>query len=128
MYGQWLEYILTLRDDWPIRETRFDSIEDRGVSPEAIDSMMDALKSRTRRVVLMTLVGDTTETSIATLERRINQESDRMHLHHSHLPRLADAEYITWDTDADTISKGPNFVEVEPLVQLLKEYETGFRE
>ncbi|WP_338756553.1 GAF domain-containing protein (plasmid) [Halobacterium salinarum] len=128
MFGQWVEYILALRDGLSIREPRVDSIEDRGVSPEAINSMMDALKSRPRRAILMTLVENTGEVSIATLERRLPQESTRTQLHHSHLPKLANAGYITWSPDADSISWGPNFSEVEPLVQLLKEYEARHRE
>lgn len=123
MFGQWVEYILTLREGSSIRESRLDSIEDRGVSPEAINSMMDALKRRPRRAVLMTLIEDTGEVSIGTLERRLTQGNTRVQLHHSHLPRLANAGYITWDPDADTISRGVKFSEVEPLVQLLKEYE-----
>jgi hypothetical protein len=89
--------------------------------------MMDALKSRVRRTLLVTLL-DTTETSIAALERRLNDEEDRVALYHIHVPKLADAGYIAWDTETDTISKGPKFSEVEPLVQLLKEYNTGVPE
>jgi hypothetical protein len=76
----------------------------------------------------MTLLGDTAEISISTLERRINHENARVRLYHSELPKLADAGYIEWDDDSDTISKGPKFSEVEPLVQLLKEYNTAFPE
>jgi len=71
---------------------------------------------------------DTTGTSITTLERRLNQENDRIPLYHTHVPKLANAEYITWDNETDTISKGPKFSEVEPLVQLLKDYNTEFPE
>ncbi|WP_348607918.1 hypothetical protein [Halobaculum rarum] len=127
MLSKWLEYT---RDHWDeplLRETRIDTIEGRTVSSDAIDSMMSALVSRTRRVVLMTLL-DTTETSTATLELQLNHENARIHLYHSQLPRLADAGYIEWDDDTDTISKGPKFPEVEPLVQLLKEYNTALSE
>jgi GAF domain-containing protein len=128
MYGQWVEYTLALRDEPLSRETCTDTLAGRAVSSEAIDSMMNALRSRARRVVLLSLVGDTTETSVATLERRGNHENDRIRLHHNHLPKLANAGYITWNRDADTVSRGPNFSEVEPLVQLLKEYHRGFSE
>ncbi len=124
MHGQWVEYTLDIRDKLPIQGTRIDTIEGRTVSSEAIDSMMDALKSRPRRIILMTLIGDTTNTSLATLERQIPHENTRMQLHHSDLPKLANAGYIKWDNDSDTISKGPKFSELEPLVQLLKEYNT----
>lgn len=71
MHSQWVAYTLDSWDGPSIRETRTDSIEGRTVSSEAIDSMMDALKSRTRRAILMTLLGDTTETSLETLKRQL---------------------------------------------------------
>jgi hypothetical protein len=128
MHSQWVAYTLDLWDRLPTRGTRTDTIEGRAVSSDAIDSMMDALRKRPRRVILMTLLGDTTEVSLATLERQINDENTRIRLYHSHLPKLANAGYIEWDDASDTISEGPRFSEVEPLVQLLKEYNTGFPE
>lgn len=126
IYAQWVGYVLTREDEPASRETRIDTIEERAVSSEAIDSMMKALTTRTSRVILMTLVGDTTETSIATIERLLNHENARIRLYHRHLPKLVNSGYVEWDTDADTISRGPKFSEVEPLVQLLKEYAMAF--
>jgi len=125
MYGQWAAYTLDPPDGPATRETRIDAVEDRAASSEAIDSMMAALENRTRRVILTTLGGDVTEISISTLERRIDRENTRIRLRHNHLPRLATAGYITWDDGSDTIARGPNFPEVEPLVQFLNEYDTG---
>lgn len=129
MYSRWVEYVVT-HWDWdepPFQRTRIDTVEGRAVSSEAIDSMMDALKSRTRRGILMTLL-DTAETGIAGLERQLSHERDRIALYHMHLPKLANAGYIEWDTETDTISKGPKFSEAEPLVRLLKAYNTDFAE
>lgn len=127
MHGQWAEYALHLWNGPPIRGESSDVIEQRAVSSEAIDSMMNALKSRTRRTVLMTLL-DTTETRLATLEGVLDGDYARAHLHHNHLPKLANAGYIDWDRDSDTISRGPNFFEVQPLIELLDEYNTTFSE
>lgn len=127
MHSQWVEYAMAHWDESLFRETRLDTVEGRAVSSDAIDSMMDALKSRTRRVILMTLL-DTTETSIAALERRLPHEKDRIALYHIHVPKLATGGYIEWDTDTDTISKGAKFSEVEPLVRLLKEYNAQLPE
>jgi len=74
MHGQWVEYTMTHWGESSFREARIDAIEGRAVSSDAIDSMMDALESRTRRVVLATLL-DTSETSLATLERRASGTS-----------------------------------------------------
>jgi len=56
MHGQWVEYTMTHWGESSFREARIDAIEGRAVSSDAIDSMMDALESRTRRVVLATLL------------------------------------------------------------------------
>lgn len=127
MYGQWAEYILTNADEPPFQRTRLDAVEGRAVSSEAIDSMMDALKSRTRRVILITLL-DTAETSIADLDRRVTRQEDRIQLYHVHVPKLADAGYVEWDADTEVITRGPNFSEAEPLVRLLKSYDAEFSE
>lgn len=128
MYSQWVAYTLDLFASPPFQETRIDAIEGRTVSSEEIDSMMEVLKSRICRVILMSLIGKTTETRIDTLEREINHENPRMRLHHRDLPKLDDAGYIEWNDDADTIAQGPKFSKVEPLVKLLKEYNTAFPE
>jgi hypothetical protein len=128
MFGQWVEFTMALSDEPPIRETSLDTIEERAVSSEAIDLMMDALRKRTRRIILMSLVGNTTEISLATLEQRIHDENTPIPLIHTHLPKLANAGYIKWDSESETVSKEPRFSEVEPLVQLLREYNTTFSE
>ncbi len=128
MHSQWVAYTLGRFASPPFREMRLDVIGGRAVSSDEIDSMMDALRVRTRRVILMSLSGDTTETSAETLERQLDLEDARTRLHHSDLPRLANAGYIEWDDESDTISTGPKFSEVAPLVRLLKEYDSAFPE
>lgn len=124
MYSQWIEYILTLWDEPQDRESGFDSIERPTVSSEDIDRMMDILSSRDRRVILKELLGTTPEVGITALERRIDRENIRIRLHHNHLPKLANAGYIQCNGDSGTISRGPTFATIEPLVQLLAEYNT----
>lgn len=128
MYGRWVEYTLASRGKTPVRGTRINTDEERTVPSKAIDSMMDALGKPTRRVVLTALSGDGTEVSLAALERRMNDENVRVQLIHIDLPKLADAEYITWDSDSGTVSKGPRFFEVEPIVQFLNERNAEFPE
>lgn len=128
MHSRWVEYAVDRSARPPFRGTRLDAIEGRAVSPEAIDAMMDALGSRTRRVVLTALVGGATETSVAALERRIDHEDAGIRLYHTELPRLAAAGYIEWDRESDTVSRGSRFAEAEPLVRLLNEYNAAFPE
>ena len=40
-------------------------------------------------------------------------------LYHVHIPRLEEAGYINWNGDARTISKGPEWVQIEPLLRLI---------
>ena len=40
-------------------------------------------------------------------------------LEHMHLPKLDDAGLIKWQRDTDTITRGPRFEEVEPVLRLL---------
>ena len=43
-------------------------------------------------------------------------------MYHSHLPKLEELGYIYWDREAGTISKGPEWNEIAPFVQLLHEH------
>lgn len=43
----------------------------------------------------------------------------RVKLAHVHLPKLADMGLIEWDRQSDELSKGPNWDEIAPLLQLI---------
>jgi hypothetical protein len=40
----------------------------------------------------------------------------RIAMHHNHLPKLADAEFIEWDEERGRVAKGPAFDVVEDLL------------
>ena len=44
-------------------------------------------------------------------------------MHHTHLPRLAEAGYVEWDREDDVLRRGPRFDEVAPLIELLVVHE-----
>jgi len=44
-------------------------------------------------------------------------------LHHVHLPRLAEAGFIEWDRETGTITRGPRYDEIAPLVELVIAHE-----
>ena len=48
-----------------------------------------------------------------------DEEAVRLVLFHNHLPRLKERGYVSWDREAGTIERGPNWTEVEPLLRLL---------
>ncbi|TMT81417.1 ArsR family transcriptional regulator [Haloterrigena sp. H1] len=41
-------------------------------------------------------------------------------LHHEHLPHLDEAGFIIWNRAADTIMKGPDFEELQPLMRCIQ--------
>ena len=43
-------------------------------------------------------------------------------LRHHHLPRLAEADLIRWDTTGPAVSRGPTFDEIEPFLCGLDEH------
>lgn len=46
-------------------------------------------------------------------------DATRVTLHHVHLPKLVDRGFIEWDRESGEISKGPNWDEIAPLLQLM---------
>lgn len=126
LQGQAVEYLLTLQNHRSAREQSLGTIEQRAVSSDAIDSMMNVLASPTRRALLTTLLGDTTKVSIGTLKEQLDDDTGSLRLYHVDLPTLSEAGYIDWEADADAISEGPEFSKIQPLVQLLKEYDETF--
>lgn len=47
----------------------------------------------------------------------------KVQLYHAHLPKLEAAGVIEWDRETETVSRGPQFSAVEPVVRLLAENE-----
>jgi hypothetical protein len=122
MHSQWAAYELDRRTG-PSLEDPVD-VSGKAVSPDQIDSMMEALRSEPRRFVLLELL-DGTATSLDSLEEGIDAENAGVELHHVHLPKLDQTGYIEWDESSGTVSRGTNYLEAEPLLRLLREYGTG---
>ena len=91
------------------------------------DEMLDALGHVQRRKLLRALLThnpqgdesvavDENETAVEELTRLVAMQ-------HVHLPKLEDYGFITWDQDSNTVSKGPNFEEIRPLLELLADHE-----
>ncbi|QLG63696.1 DUF7344 domain-containing protein [Halorarum salinum] len=41
---------------------------------------------------------------------------------HSHLPKLEEAGVIEWDRTSDHVGRGPNFGDVEPILDVLRDH------
>jgi hypothetical protein len=55
-------------------------------------------------------------------ERSVGREptdTRAIELHHHHLPKLDSHGVIEWDREARTVSRGPEFGEVRPFLELL---------
>lgn len=57
-----------------------------------------------------------------------NPKTARMLLQHVHLPRLDEADVISWDPDEQTIAHGPAFADLKPLLEATAPLLSEFRE
>lgn len=123
MYGQWVTYELNQWTGPPTTDPAEGELEehDLALSPQ-LDATMDALASRARRTILLALREMPAGTIVDLRTRWADAEFDQVELHHTHLPKLDRAGYIDWDPDSRTISRGPAFSDVEPLLRLLDEW------
>lgn len=81
------------------------------------DAAYQMLSDARRREVLCRLL-DEVSVDVSTLlaDGGETQGDDRISLHHRHLPMLTDSGYVTWDTSSGTVTRGPRFDVVRPLV------------
>lgn len=114
--GQWLGYLLEQRAG--TADAPDGAFSAWTPSTDRLDSVMDALSKSERRLLLSTLL-KTPTTDVATVTQRSAEEHTLQHLYHAHLPKLADEAYIEWDHDSESVARGPNFEDVEPLLRLL---------
>jgi len=95
--------------------------DSEGVS---LDRVFRCLSNPTRRRILTT-IADCESLEDAEFEvrdfvpRNVPPGRFRLKLYHRDLPRLRAAKLVSWDPDSGTITPGPNFRDVEPLISLL---------
>lgn len=104
---------------------RFDDRQREGTE---LDQLLEALSQPTRRHIVASLTkhdprteGALDPTTLTPDDRRRKQF--KLELRHNHLPWLDDAGYVHWDRDANTITRGPKFDEIEPLLTLLRTHQ-----
>ena len=125
LYGQWLTYEVNQWTGPPPRRS-VHGLREEPASPPAprLDSMLDALGNEARRSILLALRHDAPGTILDVSDRSTDTE-EAIQLYHTHLPKLAEDGYVEWDRDSNTLSRGPRFPDIEPLLRLLEEYLTG---
>lgn len=93
----------------------------------SLDRIFDALSHPMRRRVL-----------VAVRERNPRQKrefapgdrsnpgstrrEDVISLHHRHLPHLEEAGFVDWDREADTVTRGPAFEEIDPFLAWMDDH------
>lgn len=97
------------------------------VENRSFDELLQVLSNFQRRKLLVALlehnpqddspqvVGESTEEAGA-LTRMIQ-------MHHVHLPKLEEYGFIVWNRETNEVSKGPEFEEIRPLLELLRDHE-----
>lgn len=98
----------------------------------SLDDAFRALAHDTRRQVLFRLMGPDSNPKISIPEEVHVGSSDieELHstLHHHHLPLLNDLEFVTWDEEVRTVSRGAEFDVIRPVLEQLVEHPTDVAE
>ena len=92
--------------------------------------MLDALADPYRRQLLVALTehnprGDDDRDPLGLLSASEKQTVNDADLVHNHLPKLEQHGFIEWDREANTVSKGPRFDDIEPVITLIHEHRDG---
>lgn len=127
MLADWVEYELHLWEGPPTSEPPGVDLGEFDVplSPE-MDAMMEALGRRPRRSILLDLLESGGEREIGELVDESGLDFAEVALRHTHLPKLANAGYVEWDSDDDTVSRGSDFTQIAPLLRLIRDYSDEF--
>jgi hypothetical protein len=92
-----------------------------------LDDVLDVLANVQRRSLLVSLLGHSPKDDTPIALSESSQDREAVHkpasMHHVHLPKLADHGFIEWDREHHQVTKGPNFDEIRPLLELLSDHE-----
>ena len=88
------------------------------MTPE-VNRVFDILSKTLRRQALFAIREGIVDND-ADLLMRGSRKEEEVRLRHNHLPKLEQAGYIEWDRDTGSISEGPNFDEIKPILELLE--------
>ncbi|MHC3437479.1 DUF7344 domain-containing protein [Natrialbaceae archaeon A-gly3] len=93
-------------------------------------TLLTSLTDESRCQLLISLIEQEPSGTSVTVPDDIDREMDEVpvELTHIHLPQLEDAGYITWDRESGEVVKGPEFDEVRPLLEVLRDNRDAFPE
>lgn len=91
-----------------------------------LDKILLALANKYRRRLLVALLGHNPQDDVPVPEKVHIGEKELETLEnamfHTHLPKLEEAGFIQWDRETHTVSKGPRFEEIRPLLELMNNH------
>lgn len=92
----------------------------------SFDDMLDMLRHIQRRKLLVALMDHNPQDDTPVVVDS-NDDTDSLErlvqMQHIHLPKLAEYEFIEWDRDTHEVSKGRNFEQIRPLLELLDNHQ-----
>ncbi|ADD07636.1 HTH domain protein (plasmid) [Natrialba magadii ATCC 43099] len=97
-------------------------------SPSSMDIVLNVLENRYRRRMLVALLehnpqdADNPQLPADSELAAEDLETRRIHMRHSHLPKLEESGFIEWDRDTNSVRKGPHFDEIQPLLEVLQNH------
>ena len=99
----------------------------RDTRSRTFDDMLDAVGHIQRRKLLVALLAHNPQDdeAVTVVENESMDEAlgRLVDMHHVHLPKLEEYGFITWNQATNEVSKGPNFEEIRPLLELLRDHE-----
>ena len=97
-------------------------------SSSNMDALLDILANKYRRRVLVSLLDhnpqDDDDPQMPADVKLADEDLEtlRIHMTHTHLPKLEDAGFIEWDRDTNEVRRGPRFDEIRPLLELMENH------
>lgn len=91
---------------------------------ESLDDLFQALSDERRRQVLFALLDHDGRGAVSVPDGGSTggePGSRRVEMHHVHLPKLVDMGLVEWDRDASRVGTGPNFEDVRPVLESLRD-------
>ena len=99
-------------------------MEDHG-QRVTFDDMVDALADVQRRKLLIALGEHNPQDDSPTVidpDGETDALERALAMDHVHLPKLANYGFIEWDRVENEVTKGPNYEEIRPLLELLDDH------
>jgi len=93
-----------------------------------MDKLLDILANTHRRRLLVALLEhnpqDDADTPILDDVQFADEDlkAFKVQMQHTHLPKLAEAEFIEWDQETNTVRKGSRFEAIRPLLELMQNH------